>query len=140
MKKHKIFLFFLIAVFILTIAACKTNTNRGIHLARVEKVEVKLLESFPMQAEVEISGNLGTPCYHIVDEATTIIKRGNHFIIGVYCDTNVPDDMLCAQVLVPFSLKLPLDILGLPAGEYKVTVNRVSTTFTLQVDNSIPDK
>ena len=40
----------------------------------------------------------------------------------------------CAQVLVPFTERVKLDVAGLPAGQYAVDVNGAVTTLTLLQD------
>jgi hypothetical protein len=42
-----------------------------------------------------------------------------------------PAGAACAQVVTPFETTIPLDIQGLPAGTYTVTVNGISAVFTL---------
>ena len=45
---------------------------------------------------------------------------------------------MCTEALVPYEQAVPLDVAGLPAGVYTVTVNGVSDTFELAVDNVLP--
>jgi inhibitor of cysteine peptidase len=46
---------------------------------------------------------------------------------------------MCTQIVVPFEESIPLDVVGLPAGTYTVDVNGVTGSFTLDVDNQLPE-
>ena len=45
---------------------------------------------------------------------------------------------MCIEALVPYEQAVPLEVAGLPAGVYTVTVNGISDTFELAVDNVLP--
>ncbi len=99
--------------------------------AQVEQVEVRLMESFPLQAAAVVRGALPDACTTI--SGVEVTRRDNLFAITL--STERPADAVCAQVLTAFEKNVPLDILGLPAGTYTVEANGVQTTFTLDVDN-----
>ena len=109
------------------------NVVNGI--AVVESLEIRILESFPVQVHVVASGNLPDGCT-TVDEATQI-REGNTFEVTI--TTVRPADAFCTQALVPFEEVIPLEVVGLEAGTYTVIVNGVSDSFTLDVDNVLPD-
>lgn len=102
--------------------------------ATVEKVNLVILESFPVQVNVIASGYLPDGC----TEIDSIIKSrdGNTLIITI--TTKRPADALCTQAIQPFEETIPLDVVGLKAGTYKVVVNGVSSSFELTVDNILP--
>jgi len=61
----------------------------------------------------------------------------NHFEVLI---TTVREaEVMCAQVLEAFEQNIPLDVYGLPAGDYTVTVNGIEAEFTFVQDNSLPD-
>lgn len=99
--------------------------------ATVDSVEVQILESFPVQVHVVVSGYLPDGCTRL-DEVTTE-QNGNEFVVTI--TTKRPADAICTQALVPYEEVVPLDVAGLPAGEYTVTVNGVMTSFELAMDN-----
>lgn len=99
--------------------------------AMVDKVDVLLLESFPVQVNAIVSGNLNNGCTEI-DEITTE-QQGNNFVVTV--TTRAPMGVACTEALVPFEEVVPLEAVGLPAGDYTVTANGVSGQFALAVDN-----
>jgi inhibitor of cysteine peptidase len=104
-------------------------------VAQVDSVEVLILESFPVQIHVVARGNLPDGCT-TVDQVTQE-RDGNAFTVTI--TTIRPSGQVCTQALVPFERVIALDVLGLPAGVYTVTVNGVSETFELQVDNVTPE-
>ena len=103
--------------------------------AMVESIEILLLESFPIQVRVVAQGNLPDSCTEIGE--ITKKQDGNTFQVTI--TTSRPADAMCAEVLVPFEEAISLDVVGLPAGIYTVTVNGVSDTFEFTVDNAMAE-
>ena len=97
-----------------------------ISLAQVDEIEIVISESFPVQVEVIARGNLSDPCTEIYQ--ITQKKEGNTFFITI--KTYRPPDP-CIQIIVPFEVKIPLNVYDLSAGTYVVDVNGVSDTFEL---------
>ena len=99
--------------------------------ARVETVELLMLESFPVQINVVARGSLPDGCTKIHE----IIKEreGNSFLVTIR--TARPADAMCTQALVPFQEVISLDVVGLKAGKYTVEVNGVKGSFELSQDN-----
>lgn len=106
-------------------------------LLMVESSEVMLLESFPLQAQVQIKGNYRNGCEE-VDPASLRAVNGNSegiFAVNVY-GLPIPKDTVCTDALRPFEFSVPLNIENLTAGNYKVNVNdKITTSFDLAVDN-----
>ncbi len=99
--------------------------------AVITEVEVLIMESWPLQARVEIDGELGDGCTEL--EPITTEREGDTFFITVR--TARPVDAVCTLELRFFSESVALDIEGLEAGTYTVDVNGVTETFTLDRDN-----
>ena len=97
-----------------------------IGLASVDEIDILILESFPVQINVIARGNLPDPCTEICQ--ITQKKEGNTFFITIKTNRS-PDP--CIQIIVPFEVKIPLNVYGLSAGTYVVDVNGVSDTFEL---------
>ena len=110
-----------------------TETTRG--QATVNSIDVQILESFPVQVNVVARGDLPDSCTQI-DEIITQ-QTGNTFRVAI--TTLRQPAASCTQALVPFEQSIPLDVVGLPAGSYNVSVNGVQGSFTLAVDNVSPD-
>lgn len=104
--------------------------------ANVDDVQVNIMESFPVQVSVTVSGFLTDGCTEI--DETAVTRTDNTF--DVHVTTKRPAAAVCTQELAPFEESVPLDVLDLPAGEYTIDVNGVTTTFTLDMDNSSPDE
>jgi len=105
--------------------------------AIVDSIEVILLESFPLQAQVVVSGNLPDGCTELHE--INVEQQENEFILSVV--TRRPTgDIACTQALVPFEKTVNLDIRGLEAGTYTVIAQDEEATFTLDVDNVLPNE
>jgi hypothetical protein len=104
--------------------------------ARVEEIEILILESFPVQVNVVARGNLPDGCTTIdrIDRE----RQGNAFVVTI--TTVRPADQACTEALVPFEEIISLDVMGLEAGTYTVEVNGARDTFELAVDNRLPDE
>jgi hypothetical protein len=94
--------------------------------AAVESIEVRTLESFPVQVQVVARGSLPDSCAEI-DQAL-VERSSNTFQIRL--TTRSRTDQMCAQAVVPFEEVIPLDVSGLPPGQYTVNVNGLVDSFT----------
>ena len=103
--------------------------------AVVEDVEIVFLESFPLGAHSDASGYLPDPCTEI--DEISVEREGSHF--EVLITTKREAEVMCIQVIEEFEQNIPLDVYGLPAGDYTVTVNGIDAEFTFLQDNSLPD-
>jgi len=103
-------------------------------VAAVETVEIRILESFPVQIHVVARGNLPDGCTTIDHVAQ--VRNGDTFEVRI--TTSRPAGAICTMALVPFEEVVPLEVAGLPAGTYTVDVNRGRESFTLDVDNTLP--
>lgn len=104
-------------------------------VASVNNVQVLILESFPVQVNVEATGYLPDGCTTIANATTR--KDGNTFYVEI--GTIRPRDALCTQALVPFTKSVPLDVYGLEKGVYTVDVNGKTASFELSVDNILSE-
>jgi inhibitor of cysteine peptidase len=105
--------------------------------ATVNEVNLQIMESFPVQVAAVAEGNLKDSCTMIHEIRQSFDEETKTFTIEI---ATVRDaDAVCAQVLEPFEERIDLDVRGLPAGTYTVDVNGVRETFTLDVDNEIPE-
>lgn len=114
-------------------APVSTQPERG--QAMVNSIDVLLLESFPVQVNVIAKGDLPDGCTSI----DQVISQRNENDYRVVITTMRQPDQICTQALVPFEENISLDVAGLPAGTYQVNVNGVQDTFTLDVDNVLPE-
>ena len=94
--------------------------DAGLNVGNVylDSTELLILESFPIQINLFLSGNLPTPCNHLrvsVQEPDT----ENRIYVDIY---SVSDpNAMCIQVLEPFDTTISLG--SFPTGHYAVYVN-----------------
>jgi hypothetical protein len=93
-------------------------------LAMVERIDVLILESFPVQVHAVVAGSLPDPCTEL--GAPTQGRDGN--AISVTIPTTRDPEVVCAQVITPFEVTVPLAG-EFPPGSYTVTVNGVAQAF-----------
>jgi hypothetical protein len=86
----------------------------------LEEASLLLLESFPVQVNLLISGNLPTPC-HKLRVSIAQADTENRIAIEVY--TLVDPNIICIQVLDPLQTTIPLG--SFPSGHYSVLVNGI---------------
>jgi hypothetical protein len=71
-----------------------------------------------------VNGNYPDSCSKISDVDQDL--EGNTFKISL--TTGQPEDLVCAQMLSPFTVNILLEVGGQAPGEYSVTVNDSATT------------
>jgi hypothetical protein len=74
-----------------------------------------------------VMGNYPDPCTSISDVKQNI--DGN--MIRIVLSTDRPTDLVCAQMITPFTVDLLIETGGLLPGEYTVDVNGINTPFNL---------
>ena len=106
--------------------------------ATVDEVNLMIMESFPVQVAAVARGRLRDGCTEIDEVRTTYDGADSTFFVEI---TTVRDaDAVCTQALAPFEERIDFEVRGLPAGTYAVDVNGVRETFTLDVDNELPEE
>ncbi|WP_292469658.1 hypothetical protein [Methanolobus sp.] len=105
--------------------------------AVVEQTDVLILESFPVQVHVSVTGYLPDGCTQLDEELIKFNNEDNSFTVNL--TTRRPADELCTETIVPFQSTVILDVYGLEKGTYKVDVNGIKGHFELQTDNIIPE-
>jgi LysM repeat protein len=95
--------------------------------ALIEGVEVRILESYPVQVQAIVRGQLPDACTYI--EQITQVREGQTFRLRL--TTARYPDRRCAQVLTPFQQVVSLNVAGLPGGTYDVRIGQIVTRFQL---------
>lgn len=105
--------------------------------AVVEKIDIAVMESFPVQISVLATGYLPDGCTTVGD----VKQRYGNGTFDVTLESKKPlDAQNCTQAIVPFEKNFSLSgVVGLPKGTYAVDVNGVRGQFTLDVDNFISE-
>lgn len=101
-------------------------------LVAVDSVDVLLLESFPLQVQLAVEGYKSVPCVTLLPPAVS--RAGDTFTV-LLAESELGPAESCIAIIDPFSITIPLDVLGMEAGDYRVLVNGVEAGFTLQSDN-----
>jgi hypothetical protein len=97
----------------------------------VDRVQAMLLKSLPAKLLVGVSGNLPDSCSRLGEPSTSRERHTLH----VRLSASREPGKVCAQALVPFSIEVPVDIIGLASGTYTVEAGGKTDTFTLERDN-----
>ncbi len=83
-----------------------------------------------VQVSVVVQGSFPDSCTSLGEVTQTVEDN----TISVTLTGDQPEGLMCAQALTPFEETIPLDVSGLPAGEYTVDVNGSTTTLVLPAD------
>ena len=83
-------------------------------------VQLMVMESYPVQVAISISGNLPTPCNEL--RYTVAEQDADHQIFVEVYSVSSPDE-ICIEVLEPFTENISLPVQDLPDGSYTVFVN-----------------
>lgn len=95
-------------------------------LAQLNSVEILQMESWPVQVVVLASGDLPNPCHTVWWEER---PEGGTRVVDIYAVAPSDPDAVCAAVLEPFEVNIPLG--QFEAGEHKVIVNGEAHRFTI---------
>ncbi len=89
----------------------------------LDSIDLLVMESYPVQFSLSLSGNLPTPCSHL-RVAVSPPDGQNQIMVDVY--SLAEKDIFCAEVLQPFSQNIPLG--SYPTGHYTLLLNGESIT------------
>ncbi len=103
-------------------------------LLTVTSLQLLTLESFPVQVHAVVAGVVADNCVTLGEPA---VERKDHLFLITFAPTRT-GGADCAPAGVPFEKVVPLDVYGLPAGEYLVDAQGVQAAFTLSMDNVLP--
>ncbi len=120
-------------IFCLLLAGCSEPVNETdeYSLATIESADILMLESFPVQVNVNVKGYLNNGCEKI-DE---VFSERDEEIFKVFITKKSEGDV-CTQALVPFEENVNLDVYGLDEGNYTVLVNNENYgSFKLESPN-----
>jgi hypothetical protein len=95
-------------------------------LTIVEKVDTLLLESFPVQISLHVTGYQPDGCDYPVQ--VTQNRSGNTVTVEIFRE--LPPDIMCPMMLVGYDQNIKLDG-SFESGTYSIIVNGVSTTVTI---------
>ncbi|MFP4654290.1 MAG: hypothetical protein ACLFMM_01210 [Methanohalobium sp.] len=149
-RTFKTFSIMLISILVLSISGCfdtennnqtpdennESENNEYIYkTANIENIEINIKESLPVQVRVMAEGYFSDGCTQIHEIEKE--RKKNNFNVTI--TTKRPKDKICTQQIVPFEENISLDVEGLKAGVYNVSVNGVNSSFELTTDNVVQD-
>ena len=141
----KKFFYVILALVVVLVAFVLIRKNKkdevvyDIGQASVSDFDIVLKESFPVQVDVVVKGDLPDGCTSLGDAKQQLV--GNTFNINLETRKLKDGDVMCTQALVPFEETIALEnVVGITAGEYSVNVNGVVKKFTMDVDNYISNE
>lgn len=110
----------LLLTFCLLLAGCDQPVDEAVvgDLATIESAEILVMESFPVQVNVNVKGYLNNGC----ESVEKVFSERNEEIFKVFV-TKKSEGEVCTQALVPFEENVSLDVYGLGEGNYTVLVN-----------------
>jgi len=115
-----------LALVLLPLLACESPTAaREADRLTVESVEVRILESFPVQVSASVSGYLRDGCETL--GATTQSRSGNTITVTIATDRDT-SDRACIQVISRVQQDVRLEG-AFPSGTYVLRVNGLERTF-----------
>lgn len=103
-----------------------------------EVIEIVLLESFPIQVQAILTGQLPNSCSAVSEVTTVYDEASQTFTLTLVLAAN--GEIECDPAGLPFTETVSLDVVGLPAGTYTVSANDAAATFTFSVDNVAADE
>ena len=98
------------------------------NLVSIDSVLVNILESFPVQVSVTVTGNKSIPCVEL--QTPAIFLDESTFTVAL-AETRLGPAETCIAVLDPFETNIALDVTGLGPGSYTVSINGVAASFSL---------
>jgi len=128
MKKSGMYLFTLILIVTMILVGCTPTTEVGDEPSgSLAFVDVVTVETQGEHHYAKVEGHYPDACSRVSDVQQSF--DGSKFNIDLYVDR--PEDMMCAQMLTPFTVLLLLEVGGVAPGDYTVQVNERSVSFTL---------
>ena len=106
-----------------------TEVQPSIHEAQVQKVEIQMTGTNPVQVSAIVRGTLTESCAVLGE--SQVQYSANTFQITL--QTVSPADHGCAPSTTPFETTIPLNTSELPGGTYSVIANGISVVFTMPV-------
>ncbi len=127
LKRICIFLALLILVLAATACSKSAVDDVEINLAPIHEVDVRFMESFPIQVGVNIKLGLSSGCTTFHDAVVT--RSGN--TINIKVTTQRPKDKICTAIYGYFDKNLNIGSDFTAGTTYTLKVNDYTTTFKM---------
>jgi len=110
-----------------TLDSVPGDGGQGYQPVSVDQVEAQVGVGSPIPVQVLVSGSLPDTCAQL--EFSQQEQAGPNFWLTLSAIPSSADG--CIQDTIPFRASFPLNVVGLPGGEYTVDVNGKQANFTL---------
>lgn len=101
------------------------------NLALIHDISFLMLPGLPLEMSVEVHGDMSQSCLAL--EQPLVSRKDFVFTVAV-AETPQDPRIQCFNPATDFVINVPLEVEGLPPGEYTVRVNGVEKRFTLGVE------
>jgi hypothetical protein len=102
-----------------------SGDERQVQEVAIDRFDVNLAESFPVQVFIAVEGHLPDPCWE--SQEPVVEREGDRFVVTIMAERD-PDEM-CAQVIEDYSESIGLG--DVEPGSYAVEVNGLEQTFDI---------
>ena len=89
---------------------------------QIDRAELLIMESYPVQVALVIEGHLPTPCHHFAYRQE-IQDFGETIRMDITAYSQAGSDEACVQVLEPFEERIGFDLTFGPEGLFEVYLN-----------------
>ena len=103
------------------------NVSTGLQPIDIADVQTQIGVGSPIMVEIIASGTWPGLCSQIAEMKSSL----EGFAMNIEILASVPEDCPPDFLGLPFRMALPINAVELPAGDYNIAVNGVSTTLTL---------
>ena len=87
-------------------------------LFMLDSYNLNIMESYPIQISLDLSGSLPTPCHELRIE---ISQPDQQYQIQIEAYSVLDPEVMCAQVIKPIEITIPMG--SFPSGHYSVWIN-----------------
>lgn len=100
--------------------------ERQVERVKIEQLDVRIAESFPVQVFVDVRGYVPDPCWE--PQEPVVDEQGPRFEIEIVAERAA--DEMCAQVIENYETTIGLG--SMDPGNYVVAVNGIEQEFEVQ--------
>ena len=86
----------------------------------LDSYNLNIMESYPIQISVDLTGSLPTPCHELRIEVS---QPDQQYQIQIEAYSVLDPELMCAQVIKPIEINIPMG--SFPTGHYSVWVNGI---------------
>lgn len=116
--------------------AASDTSDRERFVVPVSEFELEVLEGFPLQVAAVLEGDLPDACSTIESVEERFLPEERTYRLSVSAVR--PAEALCAQVLTPFEVRVPIVEAGLATAEFAVAAGEIAVRFDIRPLGEFP--